>query len=338
MAKTVTLCFYFRRHIERLCSSAKEATASNYQSAWRMVGKYLGNRAGEFLLSAITEQWVQGYVEWLSSRENLKAGSVNYYFRYLRALYGHAQKEKFVDQSNQNPFAGLSPSVPPTSKRSLSEEDLQKLVCYGERRDAKDTWLRACELFLFLFYTRGMCFVDVYNLKKSDIYGGYIYYKRSKTGVALQVKIVSEVQRLIDKYSDSDSEYLFPFLRENSRGGGELSEKNSLRRMNRHLKKVGKELGITLILSTYVARHSWASLTEACGMNTSIISQGLGHSSERVTHIYMKGMPSRVIDQANEDMLDLLIRPKKKKKKGENKNCPSLCKKKTMHGFCIWLR
>lgn len=335
MAKTVTLFFYFRRHIEGMCSSGKGVTASNYQSAWRMVSKYLGKRAGRFRLSAITEEWVQGYADWLSKRGNLKAGSVNFYLRYLRALYEHARKEKFIACCGENPFKGFCPSVPPTSKRSLSEEDLDKLVGYGERSGVKAGRLRACDVFLFLFYTRGMCFVDVYNLKKSDIYGDYIYYKRSKTGVSLQVKIVPEVRALIEKYSNAESEYVFPFLRENKRGGVELSEKSSLRRLNRQLKQVGEELGIIQPLTTYVARHSWASMVESCGTNTSIISQGLGHSSERVTLIYMKGMPSRVIDEANEEMLDRKIRKKRGKKKNKNKKCPFLSKKETMYGFVL---
>lgn len=329
--KTVTLFFYFGRHIEWLCSSGKGTTASNYQSTWRMVSKYLDRQAEKFCLSAITEEWVQGFVEWLSGRGNLKASSVNYYLRYLRALYGLARKEKLIAFSDKDPFRGLAPSVPPTSKRSLSEGDLDKLVGYGERPGVKAGRIWARDVFLFLFYTRGMCFVDVYNLKKSDIHGDYIYYRRSKTGAALQVKIVSEVKRLIEKHGNPESEYVFPFLRENKRGEGELDEKSSLRRLNRHLKLIGKELGITQPLTTYVARHTWASLTEACGMNTSIISQGLGHSSERVTRIYMKGMPSHVIGNANEEMLNRLVRRKKKKKKGKNKKCPFLGKKETRH-------
>ncbi|MCD7848377.1 MAG: tyrosine-type recombinase/integrase, partial [Parabacteroides sp.] len=154
--------------------------------------------------------------------------------------------------------------------------------------------------------------------------------------------IIPEVRALIDKYADAESDYLFPSLRENRRGEGEVSEKSALRRLNRGLEQVGKELRITQILTTYVARHTWASMVESCGMNTAVISQGLGHSSERVTRIYMKGMPSHVIDKANEEMLNQTVRLRRKRKKergnlknkeeGEKKKkCHLLSKKGTLH-------
>ena len=311
----MTLRGYFSRHVDILRSNGKETTALNYWSAWRMVSKYLGGQAGKFRLSAITEEWVRGYLRWLYARGNLKPSSINFYFRCVCALYGYAVKEKLISPV-RNPFAGLCPTVPPTCKRTLSETDLCKIVSYSGCSDAKKTRLQACDIFLFLFYTRGMCFVDVYNLKKSNINGDYICYSRSKTEAPLQVKIIPEVRVLIDKYADAESDYLFPFLRENRRGEGEISEKSALRRLNRGLVQLGKELGFTRPLTTYVARHSWASMVESCGMNTAVISQGLGHSSERVTRIYMKGMPSHVIDKANEEMLNQTVRLRQKRNKG----------------------
>ena len=338
----ITLRGYFCRQVEMLLGRGKSVTAQNYHSAWRMVSKYLGSQAAVFRLSAITEEWVRGYVEWLFARGNLKPGSINYYFRCLCALYRRAVKERIISPV-RDPFTGLRPTVPPTCKRTLSEEDLCKIVGYSTRPGVRKTRSQACDVFLFLFYTRGMCFVDVYNLKKSNINGDYICYSRSKTEAPLQVKIIPEVRALIDKYADAESDYLFPFLRENRRGEGEVSEKSALRRLNRGLEQVGKELGITQILTTYVARHTWASMVESCGMNTAVISQGLGHGSERVTRIYMKGMPSLVIDKANEEMLNqtVRLRRKRKKERGNLKNkeeeekkkkkCHLLSKKGTLH-------
>ena len=177
---------------------------------------------------------------------------------------------------------------------------------------------------------RDRCFVDVFNLRKENVHGDYIGYSRSKTGVALQVKITPEMKQLMERYEEPGSPYLFPFLREKLRGGrGDVCCKSALRRINRHLGKLGDMLGISNLVTTYSARHTRASLLEACGVNTSVISQGLGHSSERVTRIYMKGMPSHVLDGANERMLDCFLRSRKKKKWDINKKCPLLCKKGT---------
>ena len=104
----------------------------------------------------------------------------------------------------------------------------------------------------------------------------------------------------------------------------EIAEKSSLRRINRQLNKIGKMMGLKL--TTYVARHSWASLLEECGFATSVISNGMGHGSERTTKKYLKGMPSQVIDNANEEMLNRLIR---RNPTEDEKKCLLLSKNET---------
>lgn len=171
---------------------------------------------------------------------------------------------------------------------------------------------------MFLFYARGMCFVDVFSLRYDSINGEYICYKRSKTSAPLQVKIVPEMKMIMERYRESDNPYVFLFTKELV-WWKRYFRKSSLRRINRQLGKIGEMLGLKL--TTYVARHSWASLIEECGMSIAIISQGMGHGSERVTKTYMRGMPSRVIDNANEEMLNRLIRKKSIEKE---KNVPFL--------------
>ncbi|CAK7051899.1 MAG: hypothetical protein PARBA_01820 [Parabacteroides sp.] len=313
-------------------------TASNYESALSSVQKYLGADAGGFLLSEVVPDWVERYAVYLKMQQGLKAGSANCYFRNLRAIYNKAVKEGILPPSAIPPFRGVSIPVPPTAKRTLSAEDMRKItearLPEGTPPRTKNNLARARDIFLFLFHARGMCFVDVFNLKKENVHGDYIGYSRSKTGVALQVKITPELKLLMERYEDADSPYLFPFLREKLRGSGSgICCKSALRRTNRYLGKLGGMLGISNLVTTYSARHTWASLLESCGVNTSVISQGLGHSSERVTRIYMKGMPSHVLDGANEQMLDCFLRGQKKKEKEINKKCPLLCKKGTFHIF-----
>ena len=310
-------------------------TASNYESALRSVQKYLGEDAGAFLLSEVVPGLVERYAVYLKTQQDLKAGSANCYFRNLRAVYNKAVKEGIILSPGTSPFRGVTIPVPPTAKRTLSAEDMRKIT---ETRlpekmppRTKNNLSRARDIFLFLFHARGMCFVDVFNLRKENVHGEYIGYSRSKTGVALQVKITPELKQLMERYEDADSPYLFPFLREKQRGDGDVRCKSALRRINRHLGKLGDIFGISNLVTTYSARHTWASLLESCGVNTAVISQGLGHSSERVTRIYMKGMPSHVLDGANEQMLNCFLRDKKKKEKEINKKCPLLCKKGTFH-------
>lgn len=317
---------YFEQQIGQLKANENCFTAANYRNTLQSVHRFVGQRSGRFCLGEVTSGWVSDYVCYMQDTDKLSPGSADCYLRTLRAVYNKALKQYRIEEPEVYPFKAVTIVVPPTMKRALTKEEVCQL------RDTKlaGEKARARDLFMFLFYARGMCFVDVFNLQASDLYGGYINYNRSKTDMPLRVKIIPELLELIDRYAEKDSPYVFPFLRRNRyHGEKEVSEQSSLRQINRNLRKLGEELEFAIPLTTYVARHTWATLVEACGTATAIISQGLGHSSERVTKTYMKGMPSHVIDETNEEMLNSFIREKSTKRKGKNKKCLIPCKNRT---------
>lgn len=310
---------------EQMCHLAKSHslfTVENYRNVYRSVCEFVGTGADKFGLKDITGTWLNAYILHMKEGRNLCAGSVDNYCRILRAVYNKALEAYPVSFGTEHPFTGLHIFVPDTLKRSLAKEDILGVI--GLDISAREELCRARDLFLFLFYARGMCFVDVFDLCYEAVGSGYISYRRSKTSAPLQVKIVAEMKEIMERYREEGSRYVFPFLRRNHYTGKEISERSALKRINRQLGKIGDMLGLKL--TTYVARHSWASLVEECGMSIAIISQGMGHSSERVTKTYMRGMPSHVIDNANEEMLDRLIRRKEGEKE---KKCPILCKNET---------
>ncbi|WP_293710690.1 site-specific integrase [uncultured Parabacteroides sp.] len=321
----VCLADVFREQIECLEKSRSLFTVDNYRNVLHSVGSFIGDRIENFNVGSITGTWLNSYVMYLQGN-GILPGSIDNYLRVLRSVYNRTAKTYSIPVGADHPFSGIRIQVPPTLKRSLGGEEILSVIDLN--LSGREDLLRARDLFLFLFYARGMCFVDVFNLRNEEVSGGYISYRRSKTSAPLQVKIVDEMQEIMDRYRDPDSSYVFPFLRKNRYNGKDISEKSALRRINRQLGKIGKLLGIKL--TTYVARHSWASLLESCGTSIAIISQGMGHSSERVTKIYMRGMPSSVIDNANEEMLNKLIR---QKITGEEKKCPPLCKNETSNNY-----
>ena len=326
--ETLLLDDFFRQQIAHLDENENHFTAANYRNARQSVRRFVGEESGCFPLKEVTGQWVSDYVVYMQDTDKLSASSADCYYRILRAVYNKAVKQSRVEEAEEYPFKYINIAVPPTLKRALSETEVCRL------RDAKLTGekARARDVFMFLFYARGMCFVDLFKLKKSDLYGGYINYSRSKTSMPLRVKIIPELRELIDRYEEEDSPYLFPFLHRNRyHKEKEVAEQSALKRVNRQLEEIGKALDFPFPLTTYVARQTWASLVESCGTATAIISQALGHSSERVTRIYMKGMPSHVIDETNEEMLNALIRYNSKKGKGKNKKCLIPCKNRTSH-------
>ena len=198
------------------------------------------------------------------------------------------------------PVNGLFPSV---TSRGWPAFDL------SERPEQ----LEALHLSLFLFYARGMCFVDAYKLEQGNVHYGYIQYNRSKTQAVLQVKITSEMHHIMQLYKRKESRWVFPFLHEKLVGKGVLTAQSSLHRVNEYLKEIGDSLNLPYPLTTYVMRHSWASLMLESGSEIGVISQSLGHMSLQTTQIYLGQLSKSKMDKASEDMLDHLVRGSRKK-------------------------
>lgn len=156
----------------------------------------------------------------------------------------------------------------------------------------------ARDLFMFSFYTRGMSFVDMVFLKKKDLQNGILSYRRNKTGQQLFIKWERPMQELVEKYDTAGTPYLLPIIRNN--GVDEWRQyHNEVHRINRNLKKIGEQIGLGIPLTTYVARHAWASIAKSKNIALSVISEALGHDSEQTTRIYLASLDTSVIDKAN---------------------------------------
>lgn len=160
-------------------------------------------------------------------------------------------------------------------------------------------------MFLLSFYLRGMSFVDMAFLKKSDLKDGYIVYRRRKTGQQLIIEWTSEMQMVLDKYPENESCYLLPIIR-NTGSNERCTYRNVGYNINHNIKKIAEMVGVTIPLTLYVARHSWASAAKAKGIPLSVISEGMGHDSEATTQIYLASLDTSVIDKANNLILESL--------------------------------
>jgi Phage integrase family. len=151
---------------------------------------------------------------------------------------------------------------------------------------------------MFSFYTRGMSFVDMAFLKKKDLQNGILTYRRKKTGQQLFIKWEKPMQELIDKYNTSETSYLLPIIQNN--GVDEWHQyQNEAHRINRNLKHIGKQIGLGIPLTTYVARHAWASIAQSKNVSLPVISEALGHDSEQTTRIYLASLDTSIVDKAN---------------------------------------
>ena len=162
----------------------------------------------------------------------------------------------------------------------------------------------ARDMFMFSFYTRGMSFVDMAYLRKTDLQNGILTYRRRKTGQELTIKWEKCMAEIIAKYPENQTDFLLPIIKE--QGNERRQYDNALHLVNYRLKELSTMLKLQRPLTMYVARHSWASAAKAKNVPLSVISEGMGHDSEATTQIYLASLETSVVDKANKMILGLL--------------------------------
>lgn len=273
-------------------------TAMSYHYAMRSFKTFREGRDIE--LAAIDSVVMSEYEYWLK-RKNVTLNSISFYMRILRAIYNKAVVQELIIQ--RDPFKNVYTGIEKTRKRAVDENIILKL----KKLDLKQpnlTFTR--DLFLLSFYTRGMSFVDMAYLRKKDIRDGIIYYKRRKTGQRLSVKLEPCMQRIIDKYAPhvpKELDYVLPIISSTDPLTAFKQYRNALSYYNRLLKKLSHLLGLHQSLSSYVSRHSWATIAYKRHIPLSIISEGMGHYSEMTTKIYLASLDQTLLDRANRTVL-----------------------------------
>ena len=170
----------------------------------------------------------------------------------------------------------------------------------------KDFYIHlAIDLFSFSYFMGGINFIDMAYLTHDNIMDTRLVYKRKKTRKLIKLPLLPKAIEIINKYKTEDSHFLFPIL--SSFHQTEVQQRNrihkTIAKVNRRLKNIGKELGIDKKLTTYVARHSHATTLKRAGVSTSLICEALGHSSEKVTQIYLDSFENSQMDAAMQNLL-----------------------------------
>ena len=291
---------YMRAQIEQLRATNRLGTAKNYEKTMCSFGEFLGDV--RLPLSALTEQVITDYNSFLIQR-GLVRNSVSFYMRVLRAIYNKAVRQKLIEQ--QHPFTEVYTGIDRTRKRAVSESIIAQL----HRLELEaETPLALCrDMFIFSYCTRGMAFVDIAYLKKVNLQNGMICYARRKTGQLLSVRIEPSIQRIIDRYVDSDSPYVFPILTSLDATEAYEQYRVALNTHNRLLGRLSEMLGRDCKLTSYTSRHSWATAARNHNVPISVISQGMGHTSEQTTQIYLTMLENSVIDDANKGIIGDLL-------------------------------
>ena len=288
---------YINAQIERKQELKKVGMAAAYKSTRSSLAKFISRP--DVRMSEVDSAFVRRYEDFLYSNGS-SGNTVSYYLRNLRSLYNQAVADGYHPRG-EYPFAKAQTRPAKTVKRALSRTDMQNLADLNLENEPELEFTR--DLYLFSFYAQGMAFVDIVLLKEADICNGVLTYSRHKSKQLIRIAVTPQMQGLIDKYK-TENEYLFPII------SGEYASRYqqyrlALGRINRHLKKIAVVADIKVPLTAYTARHTWATLARDYGAPISVISAGLGHTSEEMTRVYLKDFDVSMLNQVNSMVTNL---------------------------------
>lgn len=289
---------FMQETIVQLQKLGKTRTAETYQSA---LASFMRFREGQdVLISHIKDNLIVAYENSMKA-SGLSSNTTSFYMRILRAVYNRAVKQGITKQ--KYPFQYVYTGVAKTRKRAVDISIVRRLAEMDLDRNPSAALAR--DMFLFSFYTRGMSFIDMAYLRKSDLSRGILTYRRRKTGQNLFIRWEKCMDEIVSSYDNPSSFYLLPII--TSSDTDERQQYiNMSHKINRSLKSLGKKLGLPTPLTMYVARHTWANAARKKKIPISVISEGMGHTSEMTTRIYLSSLDADIIDRANKKILRLL--------------------------------
>lgn len=289
---------FARQLIAELKRIGKRRTAETYTTALNSFLRFNGEC--DLLFEEVDSNLMVKYESYLRSA-GICPNSSSFYMRNLRAIYNRAVERELTAQ--RNPFRHVYTGVDKTVKRAVPLKVIRQIR--GMDLALNPVMDYARDLFMFSFYTRGMSFVDMAYLKKKDLQNGVLSYRRQKTGQQLFIKWEKPMQELIAKYDTSGTPYLLPIIRD-MEADDRRQYRNAAHLVNDKLKKLGRQLGLAIPLTSYVARHAWASIAKSKNIPIATISEAMGHDSENTTRIYLASLDASVVDKANSIILKSL--------------------------------
>ena len=297
LTKESSLFTFMQGVIAQLKQLGKIRTSETYTATLKSFMAF--RESQDVPLDGISSDMMLLYEAHLKARD-VRMNTISFYMRNLRAVYNRAVEKGLTPQNK--PFRHVYTGVDKTIKRAIPIKEIKALKELD--LSLKPSLNFARDMFMFSFYTRGMSFIDMAYLKKSDLQNGILTYRRRKTGQQLSINWEKCMEDIVSKYAQNQTDYLLPIIKETVNERRQYD--NALHLVNYHLKDLSSLLKLQRPLTMYVARHSWASAAKAKNIPLSVISEGMGHDSEATTQIYLASLETSVVDKANKMILGLL--------------------------------
>lgn len=300
-----TVSQFYQELIEQCKSNDKCGNRLIYKSSYNSLKVFTKNQL-DIPFSAIDVSWLNKYEKWLRSKGN-KETTMSLMFRTLRSAYNKAIKAKCARKSDY-PFDEykINKFDTKTQKRAIAKTEVLKFTKEVDDIGKRQYVQLSKDIFIFSYLCGGINFTDIANLTKANITNGRLHYIRQKTGKLIKLGISEEAMQIIKKYESESKGYLFPILNTNIHKTP-LQKQNRIHKMlgkiNKNLKLIAAQLNVDANMTTYVARHSFASVLKKSGVSIALISEALGHSDLSTTQVYLDSFDNEQIDTAMQNLL-----------------------------------
>lgn len=300
-----TVCQFYQELIEQCKSNDKCGNRLIYKGSYNSLKVFTKNQL-DIPFSTIDVSWLNKYEKWLRSKGN-KETTMSLMFRTLRSAYNKAIKAKCARKSDY-PFDEykINKFDTKTQKRAIAKTEVLKFTKEVDNIGKRQYVQLSKDIFIFSYLCGGINFTDIANLTKTNITNGRIHYIRQKTGKLIKLGISEEAMQIIKKYESESKGYLFPILNANIHKTP-LQKQNRIHKMlgkiNKNLKLIAAQLNVDANMTTYVARHSFASVLKKSGVSIALISEALRHSDLSTTQVYLDSFDNAQIDAAMQNLL-----------------------------------
>ncbi len=302
---------YISNKVTRLRKAKRNGYAEAYKTSLCSITRFANKE--EILFAEIDHIFLKNFVAYCQSRGN-KPNTISAYIRPIKTAFKEAILENEIPPA-LDPFPKFKmPKTNKTKKRSLDMETIVKIRQLTLK--AKSALWDARNYFLFMFNNMGLNFIDLSKLKKHQItdakysnngqlISGRLSYIRSKNNREYSIKLTNESIEILNAYSVgelSKDDLIFPVGFSDTPEGFRTYKKKR-QRINKRIKALGNMIGIDDDITTYFARHTWATIAKRKMIPISVISEGLGHSDLKTTQIYLDSFDDDVLDDANDEIV-----------------------------------
>ncbi len=300
----------FFNHAEELIADLKAAkrfgTATSYRCVLRVLTTFA--RKKDLPFNAISYDFLKRFEVFHLAKEGNGLNGLAVYLRTIRAIYNSGIKAGLADPALY-PFKSYKIKTVPTQKRALDADLLENII--SMKLNPGDILFNARNYFVASYMMYGMNFKDMAFLRKENIIDGRVNYRRNKTAKLYDIKLFPALQEILDYYfkANPGSDFVFPILPSGSLEAQTKSLGWARKRYNTKLKLIASKCDIETNLTSYVSRHSFATQALLNTVPIAAISAMLGHSSVKTTEIYLKGLPSNVLDDYNSQIMERQLKP-----------------------------